>query len=574
MKYSNCLLIQFNFVLLICLWFSIIYCVNATPIIEKGNGVSEENTSDLNEAEAEDLSLVRNENSNANNIENNGNFDNGSKSVEIEYKENNEEILKPFKYAQKQILIVLSSLLDDENSLKTIFEKNDKMPKDKVFGNPEDLEVEKNTVENSEENEPTSEANRPKAIVTAEVSDNKKLVKILMEVKDGVFASFCPQGPSMSSTELFELLQNFVKKMISSKKSVKDLIKKINLIINKNGEEESNRLRNNFAAIIKRFNSRKLQKHLHYIQDINQNNNNNIIEDFEAKLNFFLFLSFWSISSTLREEAENKLKNSVPEGNLFFSSLENEAKLKNFLRLQINVSDCLLNGLVKKLENVVIKSILENDQVELIKQVVRMTFSPFIKHPYLVNNAFGIQQTVNNVCDINLIHKNPLLIFKKFPKNNKLENVKDLIFGSIFNLFYYIGGFLGATYHQMIAILEEAKKKVEEETKESKALKNIQINRFFGHFYEILLTKYGKDIEGSEFAKWLVKLKEMLLKEPKIAKKRIMEKFASQRITMNEKAAKQSFSLLVLLQVYFSETLYSVFLTISSFFRCFRRKNA
>uniref|UniRef100_A0A1I8BGS4 Uncharacterized protein n=1 Tax=Meloidogyne hapla TaxID=6305 RepID=A0A1I8BGS4_MELHA len=310
---------------------------------------------------------------------------------------------------------------------------------------------------------------------------------------------------------------------MANNQTVETLIEKIHLLINKIGGGDKNRLKNHFSAVLQRFGSRNLQIKLHYIQDI-QKHGKEIIEDKKGKLYFFLFLNFWQISNSLREGVEIIFKNPVPKGHLLFNNFENENNRKQLLVQQLEIADCLMNKLVIKLENVLLKPILEKDNVELLKQAVRMSIAPFVKQQHFVLNAFGLQQNLENVCDVNYIHKNPLKLFNEITKKAKnLEEVKNKIFGSILGAFYYIGAELGSNYLNLIKILNESMKLTEEESKNSKIPMKIQINHLFGHFYSQLLTKYGGELEETNFSKWLNKVKEMFLKKPKIVKKKITE---------------------------------------------------
>ena len=86
-----------------------------------------------------------------------------------------------------------------------------------------------------------------------------------------------------------------------------------------------------------------------------------------------------------------------------------------------------------------------------------MSISPFSKHSHLINNAFGLQQTVENVCDMNILHKKPILIFKRISQNKKinLEKIKSLVCGSIIQSFFFIRVELGANYHNLIEMLKK-----------------------------------------------------------------------------------------------------------------------
>ena len=87
-----------------------------------------------------------------------------------------------------------------------------------------------------------------------------------------------------------------------------------------------------------------------------------------------------------------------------------------------------------------------------------MSIVPFVtdQQHHLIVNAFGLQQTLNSVCDVNYIQTKPLKLFNKIAKKSKsLKEVKDKIFGSILSSFYFIGANLGLNYHKVQNILEK-----------------------------------------------------------------------------------------------------------------------
>nr|CAD2167971.1 unnamed protein product [Meloidogyne enterolobii] len=152
------------------------------------------------------------------------------------------------------------------------------------------------------------------------------------------------------------------------------------------------------------------------------------------------------------------LINPVTEAHLLLNNFETESDRKQLIVQQLKIANCLMNKLVIKLENILLKTMLENDQIELLKQAVRMSIVPFVNdhQQNLIVNAFGLQQTLDSVCDVNYIQTKPLKLYNKIGKKAKsLKEVKDKVFGSILSSFYFIGANLGLNYHEVQNILEK-----------------------------------------------------------------------------------------------------------------------
>uniref|UniRef100_A0A1I8BFI1 Uncharacterized protein n=1 Tax=Meloidogyne hapla TaxID=6305 RepID=A0A1I8BFI1_MELHA len=120
----------------------------------------------------------------------------------------NEEILKPLKYALKQIYIVLSSFLD-ENSLKIMLEGT-ASENDNDTEAPID-EIEAIVAESSKANE--VHTSNGVSSPTKE-KENEKLMKVLDNLKEGSVDSICPHEHTVHQGGVFKLLKHFVKNMV------------------------------------------------------------------------------------------------------------------------------------------------------------------------------------------------------------------------------------------------------------------------------------------------------------------------------------------------------------------------
>nr|CAD2142410.1 unnamed protein product [Meloidogyne enterolobii] len=149
---------------------------------------------------------------------------------------------------------------------------------------------------------------------------------------------------------------------MANKQTVETLIEKTKMLIDTIGGEDKDQLETHFDQVKQRFDSRNLEIKLHYIQDINKHGKE-IIEDIEGKIYFFLFLNFWQISNTLKKSAEMNLKNPVTEAHLLSNNFETESDRKHLIVQQLKIANCLMNKLVIKLENILLKTMLEKDQM-------------------------------------------------------------------------------------------------------------------------------------------------------------------------------------------------------------------
>jgi len=140
-----------------------------------------------------------------------------------DYGTENEEILKPLKYALKQIYIVLASFLD-ENSLKMILEGNDLKPKHleketleaSDSGLDKDNEAEAEAVVTESNQDPESD-HQPSEVISSpkEVADNEKLIEILHLLKEGS-ADICFEEHNAHQQGIFDLLKHLVQRMVVS----------------------------------------------------------------------------------------------------------------------------------------------------------------------------------------------------------------------------------------------------------------------------------------------------------------------------------------------------------------------
>ncbi|CAK5100667.1 unnamed protein product [Meloidogyne enterolobii] len=252
-----------------CLAFSLTFCVNSMPIDEEVSGKDDvadlgKNEKDLsNKVEGEQgtkdeelsspysiftpsssFSSTTNSNTNDQIDEENNvlspthiettkadDFEDDAKNVAIEneneedlvdYGAENEEILKPLKYALKQIYIVLGSFLD-ENSLKMVLEGNDVKPRhlEKETLEASDSVLDKdNEAEDAvtESNQAPESELQPSEVISSqkEVADNEKLIKMLHLLKEGSTDTICFKEHTVHQQGIFELLKHLVQHMVVS----------------------------------------------------------------------------------------------------------------------------------------------------------------------------------------------------------------------------------------------------------------------------------------------------------------------------------------------------------------------